>query len=110
MAEVAPGASGSLQVNRDTLKQAAEQSDRISRAIGQLAADVSPACALAASAHSGWQFGKALGAVVPHWQRHLAQRASAVAAAAGKLASSAANYATVENDLVARAQAIYTAR
>jgi hypothetical protein len=109
MAEAATG-GGALQVHRATLKQAAEQSDQISRAIGQLVADVSPACSPAASAHSGWQFGKALGAVVPHWQRHLAERASAVAAAGGKLASSAANYTTVENDLVTRAQAIYMAR
>ena len=110
MADVVPRVAGSLQVNRGTLELAAEQADQISQAVGRLAADVSPACSSAASAHSGWQFGKALGAVVPHWQRHLAQRASAVAAAGGKLTSSAANYTTVENDLVARAQAIYTAR
>jgi hypothetical protein len=106
MAEVASGAGGSFQVNRGTLRQAAEQADEISQAIGKLESDVSSACLPAASAHSGWDFGRALAAAVPRWEGHLRQQSSAVSAAGGKLTKSASNYEAVENDLTARAQAI----
>jgi hypothetical protein len=106
MAEVASGAGGSFQVNRGTLRQAAEQADEISQAIGKLESGVSSACLPAASAHSGWRFGQALAAAVPSWQSHLRQQSSAVSAAGGKLTRSADNYAIVENGLVARAQAM----
>jgi predicted trehalose synthase len=106
MAEVAPGAGASFQVNRGTLRQAAEEAGQISQDIGKLGSDVSSACVPAASAHSGWRFGQALAAAVPRWESHLRQQSSAVSTAGGKLAKSADNYATVEIGLVARAQAI----
>jgi hypothetical protein len=107
MADISSGAGGSLQVRRSTLRQAAEQAGQISQAVAVLAADVPAACSPAAAAHSGWRFGGALLALVPAWERHLRQQSSAVSAAGGKLARSADTYAGVENDLVARAQAIY---
>jgi hypothetical protein len=108
MDDVAPGGAGSLQVNRATLEQAAEQAGQVSHAVGRLAADVSPACSPAVSAHSGWGFGRALSAVVPVWERHLHRQSLAVSAAGEKLTRSAAAYANVENGLVARARAIYS--
>ncbi len=104
MTEVASGAGGSLLVNRGTLWQAAEQADEISRAIGKLESDVSSACLPAASAHSGWDFGRALAAAVPRWEGHLRQQSSAVSATGGKLTKSANNYEAVEKGLVAIAQ------
>ena len=107
MADVSSGAGGSLQVRRSALRQAAEQAGQISQAVAVLAADVPAACSPAAAAHPGWRFGGALLALVPAWERHLRGQSSAVSAAGGKLARSADTYAGVENDLVARAQAIY---
>jgi hypothetical protein len=106
MAEVASGAGGSFQVNRGTLRQAAQQADQISDAIGRLDPEISSACLPAASAHSGWDFGRALAAAVPRWEGHLRQQSSAVSATGGKLTKSAKNYKAVENDLTARVQAI----
>jgi hypothetical protein len=106
MADISSGAGGSLQVRRSTLRQAAEQAGQISQAVAVLAADVPAACSPAA-AHPGWRFGGALLALVPAWERHLRQQSSALSTAGGKLARSADTYAGVENDLVARAQAIY---
>lgn len=108
MDDLAPGGAGPLQVNRGTLRKAAEQAGQVSHAVGRLAADVSPACSSAAAAHSGWQFGRGLTAVVPSWERHLRQQSLAVSAAGEKLSSSADTYAGVENGLVARARAIYS--
>ena len=106
MPVVAPDGGGGFQVNRGTLRQAAEQTGQISQAIGKLGPEVSSACMPAASAHSGWRFGRALAAAVPRWEGHLRQRSSAVSAAGGKLTKSADNYETVENGLTARAQAV----
>jgi hypothetical protein len=106
MAEVSAGGSGSLQVHRDSLRQAAGQAGEISQAVAVLAAEVSPACSSAVSAHPGWRLAGALSAMVPGWKRYLGQQAQAVSEAGGKLSRSADTYADVENNLVARVQAI----
>jgi hypothetical protein len=106
MAEVPPGGGGWLQVRQATLRDAAEQAGIIAQAVGELAADVSPACSPAAAAHAGWRFAGALSAIVPSWEGHLDEQSSAVSAADRKLIACADNYEAVENDLVSRAQAI----
>lgn len=106
MAAVPPGGGGSFQVNRGTLRQAAEQADEISQAIGKLESDVASACIPVAAAHSGWRFGQALATIVPSWEGHLRQQKSAVSATGGKLTKSADNYEAVEINLTARARAI----
>lgn len=95
-----------LRVKGGALGQAAEQVEQISQTVGRLAAEVPPACSAAAAAHSGWQFGRALSAAVPAWERHLHQQSSAVSATGVKLNKSAANYAQVENELTGQANEI----
>jgi hypothetical protein len=106
MADATSGASGSFQVNRGTLREAAVQADQISDAIGELEPEISAACLPAASAHSGWDFGRALAAAVPRWKGHLGQQSSALSAAGGKLAKSADNYEAAEKGVCAHVRAI----
>ena len=104
--EAAAGGSGSMQVSPGSVRSAGEQAQQISQAINKLVPEVSPACAPAASAHAGWQFGAALAALVPRWEQHLAQQASAVSAAGTKLTGSATAYTTAEDGLVSRVRAV----
>lgn len=104
MTDVAPGVG--FEVNPATLRHAAEQAHQISAAIGKSEPKVSSACLPAASAHSGWQFGRALTAAVPGWEGRLRQQSSAVSAAGGKLTTSASNYEAVDKRVSAIVDAI----
>jgi hypothetical protein len=100
------GGGGGLQVNRETLRQTGERLTGLSEAVRALSGEVSSACSAAASVCPGWQISAASSAAGSRWGRGVTGQASAVAGAAGKLASSAANYAMVESDLVAQIAAI----
>jgi len=100
------GGGGVLQVNRETLRQTGERLTGLSEAVRALSAEVSSGCSAAASACPGWQIGAASSAAGSRWGAEVTRQASAVAGAGGKLLRSAANYATVESDLVARIAAI----
>lgn len=106
MAELVAGGSGSMQVFPGSLRSAGERAQQISQAIGKLVPEVSPACSPAASAHSGWQFGAALGQIIPRWEEHLTGQASAVSAAGGKLTGSATAYTTSEDGLLGKIRAV----
>jgi hypothetical protein len=107
---VAPMTTGSgggiLQVNGQTLRQTGERLTGLSEAVRALSSEVSSACSVAASACPGWRISAASSAAGSRWDRGVTTQASAVAGAGGKLVRSAANYATVESDLVARIAAI----
>ncbi len=104
--EVAAGGSGSVQLSPGSLRSAGERATQISQAMAKLLSEVSPACAPAASAHNGWQFGAALDRLIPRWEQHLRQQAAAVSAAGSKLTGSATAYTTTEDGLVAKVGAI----
>jgi hypothetical protein len=97
LTDVAPGAG--FQVSPATLRQAAEQAHQISAAIGKSEPKVSSACLPAASAHSGWHFGRALTAAVPGWEGRLRQQSSAVSAAGGKLTTAASSYEAIDKSV-----------
>lgn len=104
MAEVPPPGGGELQVSPQVLRSSAQQAHQAGAAVSGLAAQVQPACAQAAAAHSGWQFGAELAALISPWQRELTRQASAVTAGGDKLAGSADTYASTERTNVTLAQ------
>jgi hypothetical protein len=106
MAEVAPGGGGGFSAAPGALTSAAGRARQISAAMKRLVPAVSPACAPAASAHAGWQFGGALAASISPWEQHLAWQAWAVSAAGGKLSRSGAQYNDAESSLVGKISSI----
>ncbi len=106
LVEAAAGRSGSVQVSPGSVRSAGEQATQISQAIRKLVPEVSSACSPAASAHNGWQFGATLDRLIPRWETHLAQQASAVSAAGSKLTGTATVYTTTEDGLVSRVHAV----